>query len=635
MARALGFQSRIKEIYENPVGKDVLGKLMMQMGKSEQLITNPIIRNLSLKTVARLTHKSVDRAFYETFLQLLNEAGPTVKSSTEPIEEKWWKEKVVYQIYPRSFKDANGDGVGDLKGITQELDYLKELGVDVIWLSPIYDSPNDDNGYDIRDYYEIMQEFGTMADFDELLRAVHQRGMKLIMDLVLNHTSDEHEWYQKAIRNPQSSYKDYYIFRKGKNQEAPPNNWTSYFSGSAWKYEEQLGEWGLHLFSSKQMDLNWDNASLREEIYTMVNWWLDKGIDGFRLDVINYISKREGLPEGNKELGKMMGYYGVEHYFYGPHLHEYLQEMRQETFDKYDVFTVGETPGVGMEMSKQLTAKERKELDMVFSFDQLEMPGRERFEAYQYDLNYLKHYLMKWMKGYGNNCWMALFYENHDNPRMISKVNTSPEYRVVLGKLLAMLQLTLKGTPFIYQGQELGLINKGFKKIDELKDIESLNLYQELIKTLGEKEAFNKVLSGSRDHARVPMPWDASENGGFTTGAPWITGDEDYKTYNVEAEQRNEHSVYHFYRKLIALRKNSKALIYGDVKIVDERVQDLFTYYRSLNGQHFFIECNLSNRCIKRVKKVTGYELVLSNYKLQNEVLRPYEANLYRLQRNR
>ena len=631
MVKTLGFQSRIKEIYDNPVGKDVLGKLMMQMGKSERLITNPIIRNLRLKTVAKLTHKFIDREFYKTFLQLLNEAGPAVKPYTAPIEEKWWKEKVIYQIYPRSFNDASGDGVGDLKGIILKLDYLKELGVDVIWLSPIYDSPNDDNGYDIRDYYEIMQEFGTMADFDELLKAVHQKGMKLIMDLVINHTSDEHEWYQKATSDPQSSYKDYYIFRKGKNQEAPPNNWTSYFSGSAWKYEKQLGQWGLHLFSSKQMDLNWDNESLRKDIYAMINWWLDKGIDGFRLDVINYISKREGLPEGNKTIGKMMGYYGVEHYFYGPHLHEYLQEMRRETFDKYDVFTVGETPGAGIEMSKQLTAKERKELDMVFSFDQLEMPGHERFEAYQYDLNYLKHYLIKWMKNYGNNCWMALFHENHDNPRMISKVDTTPQHRVVLGKLLGMLQLTLKGTPFIYQGQELGLINKEFKKIEELKDIESLNLYKELVKTVGEKEAFNKVLSGSRDHARVPMPWNASKNGGFTTGTPWITGDEDYKTYNVEAEQQDEHSVYHFYRKLIALRKNSKTLIYGDVKIVDEKIQDLFTYYRSLDGQHFFIECNLSNHCIRRVKKVTGYELVLSNYKSLYEVLRPYEANLYRL----
>ena len=631
MARTLDFQSKIKEVYENPVGKDVLSKLVMHMGRSEELITNPIIRNLRLKTVAKLTHKFVGKGFYETFLQLLNEAEPSVKPTTTPIEEKWWKEKIVYQIYPRSFKDGNGDGIGDLKGITQKLDYLKELGIDVIWLSPIYDSPNDDNGYDIRDYYKIMQEFGTMADFDELLREVHRQDMKLIMDLVINHTSDEHEWYKKAISEPQSIYKDYYIFRKGKTQEGPPNNWTSYFSGSAWKYEESLEAWGLHLFSNKQMDLNWDNEGLRKEIYTMINWWLEKGIDGFRLDVINYISKREGLPEGNKELGEMMGYYGVEHYFYGPHLHEYLQEMRRETFDKYDVFTVGETPGVGMEMSKQLTAQERKELDMVFSFDQLEMPGRRRFEAYRYDLNYLKHYLIQWMKGYGNNCWMALFYENHDNPRMISKVDPSPEYRVVLGKLLAMLQLTLKGTPFIYQGQELGLVNNAFKKIDELKDIESLNLYEELVKSSNEKEAFSKVLSGSRDHARVPMPWNASKNGGFTTGTPWITRDEDYKNYNVETEIQDEDSVYHFYKKLIALRKQNKALIYGEVKIVDEKMKDLFMYYRSLNGECFFVECNLSNHCMKRIKRVKEYELVLSNYKLPYNVLRPYETNLYRL----
>ena len=631
MTKVLGFQSKIKEIYENPVGRDVLDKLIMQMGKSERLINNIIVRNLRLHTVVKLTHKFIDKTFYETLLQLLNEAGPAVRPSIAPVEEKWWKEKVVYQIYPRSFKDTNGDGIGDLKGITLKLDYLKELGIDVIWLSPIYDSPNDDNGYDIRNYYDIMQEFGTMADFDELLRGVHERGMKLIMDLVINHTSDEHEWYQKAISDSQSPYKDYYIFREGKNKETPPNNWTSYFSGPAWKYEKELGQWGLHLFSSKQMDLNWDNEKLKKEIYAMINWWLEKGIDGFRLDVINYISKREGLPEGNETLGEMMKYYGVEHYFYGPHLHEYLQEMRRETFDKYDVFTVGETPGVGLEMSKQLTAKERKELDMVFSFDQLEVPGHERFEDYQYDLNYLKHYLIKWMKGYGNNCWMALFYENHDNPRVISKVDGAPKYRVVLGKLLGMIQLTLKGTPFIYQGQELGLINKEFKSIEELRDIESLNLYKELVETLDAKEAFHKVLSGSRDHARVPMPWDTSNNGGFTTGTPWIIGDEDYKTYNVEVEKQDEDSVYHFYRKLIALRKNNKALIYGDIKFIDEHVKDLFMYSRSLNGQRFFIECNLSHHAIKRTKKVQAYELILSNYPSPSEVLRPYEANLYRL----
>lgn len=541
--------NRIKDVYGNPIGRDIINKLLLQMNISKKVITNPIVSNLKLKVLEKLLKSKLGDGFLDTLLTLLNSEKDTPRIDDVPIKKAWWKEAVFYQIYPRSFKDSNGDGIGDLKGIIEKLDYIKDLGVDAIWLSPIYDSPNDDNGYDIRDYGKIMTEFGTMEDFDSLLDKVHSYGMKLIMDLVVNHTSDEHEWYQNAIHDPNSKYGEYYIFRD------KPNNWTSFFSGSAWNYVEERGQYALHLFSKKQMDLNWENKGLREEIHDMVRWWLKKGVDGFRLDVINYISKREGLPDGNETIGKLMGYYGVENYFYGPRLHEYLHELHEKVFAPYNAFSVGETPGVGMEMSKLLTADYRKELDLVFSFDHLETPGHTRFDDYQYDLNYYKKFMIDWMENYGNHCQPSLFYENHDNPRMISKVNPDPEFRYVLGKLLAVMQLTLRGTPFIFQGQEIGMMNQNFKSIQELRDVESINLYKELCKTMSSKEAFCKVLAGTRDHARTPMQWTGEEYAGFSEQKPWIMMDDDYKECNVEAQLKDENSILRFYQKMIALRK--------------------------------------------------------------------------------
>lgn len=627
--KKLSLDSRIKDLYYNPIGRDIFNKLLLQMNKKTSLIDNPIVGNLKLKTVAALTKSTLDKDFFTTLLRVLNSETDEPLHYNGKIKETWWKEAVIYQIYPRSFKDSNGDGIGDIRGIEEKLDYLKDLGVDVIWLSPIYDSPNDDNGYDIRDYYRIMNEFGTMEDFNRLINKIHEKGMKLIMDLVINHTSDEHQWFKDAINSKASKYKDYYIFKEG-NKEKPPTNWTSFFSGSAWNYYDNIDAWGLHLFSKKQMDLNWENQDLRNEIYQMINWWLQKGIDGFRLDVINYISKEPEFLNGNESIGKLMGYYGIENYFYGPKLHEYLKEMRRETFDKYDVFTVGETPGIGMEMSKLLTGEERGELDMVFSFDQLETPGHVRFDDYKYDLNYLKEYLVNWMRNYGDNCWMTLFYENHDNPRMISKINPDPRYRIVLGKLLGMLQLTLKGTPFIYQGQELGLINKNFKTIEDLRDVESLNLYKELSAAMEKKAAFEKILAGTRDHARTGMPWDKSKEGGFTSGTPWIKGDEDFQRFNVEAELEDKDSVLNFYKELIAFRKAHKALIYGEFEVINEKTKNLFTFKRKLGEEVYFIECNLSSERLKRFSSITEYKLILSNYKETLGILRPYEVNLYK-----
>lgn len=467
------------------------------------------------------------------------------------------------------------------------------MGVDIIWLSPVYDSPNDDNGYDIRDYQKIMDDFGTMEDFDRLLEQVHSRGMKLIMDLVINHTSDEHHWFQESLNNPNSPYRDYYLWKKSSDGN-PPNNWTSFFSGSAWNYYEKRDEWALHLFSKKQMDLNWENENLRADIYKMINWWLDKGIDGFRLDVINYISKQQGLPDGNESIGKMMGYFGIEHYFYGPRLHEYLREMRQETFDNYDVFTVGETPGTGMEMSRLLTSEYRKELNMVFSFDHLENPGKVRFDDYRYDLNYLKEYLINWTENYGNDCWMTLFFENHDNPRMISKINPNPEYRNVLGKLLAMIQLTSKGTPFIYQGQELGMVNASFDSISQFRDVESINLYNELLSETNSSDALKKVLCGSRDHARTPVQWTSGMNAGFSSAEPWIRINEDYREYNIEDQLKSPLSIINFYKSLIAIRKSNHTLIDGDFIPVKEKIKNIFCYYRILGKEKYYVELNLS-----------------------------------------
>ena len=629
MKSLLTLNSKVKEVYKNPVGQDVIKKILLQINKKEILIKNPIVSNMKIKTLEKIAGKKLGEGFFEALINLLNNEKDIPAIDKRQIEEKWWKEAVFYQIYPRSFMDGNQDGIGDLKGILEKLDYLKKLGVDVLWLSPIYDSPNDDNGYDIRDYYKIMKEFGTMEDFQLLLNEVHKRNMKLIMDLVVNHTSDEHAWFQDAIHNPDSKYKEYYHFRKQDKEGKEPNNWTSFFSGSAWNYYESEGEWALHLFSKKQMDLNWENPELRAEIIEMIRWWLEKGVDGFRMDVINYISKEKGLPDGNKTIGDLMGFYGIEHYFYGPELHTYLREIQEKAFTPFQAFSVGEMPGVGMEMGKLLTGDDRKELDMFFSFDHLEMPGKARFDEYRYDLNYLKRYIMDWSKNYTNHCFMALFLNNHDNPRFISKVNSNPGYRDYLAKLLAVIQFTSKGTPFIFQGDEIAAVNKNFQSMENIRDIESINLYKELSGKMESNQAFKKVLSGTRDHARTPMQWDDSLHGGFSITTPWIDTDEDYLGYNVKHQLTEPGSVLNFYTQLIALHKREKAFIYGDVIFVKEHRKDYFLYWRKYGTKEFFVECNLSDQFKSRIINTDCYRLVMSNYVYRDVNLQPYEANIY------
>ena len=617
-------KSKVRDVYQSPIGRDIIDKLLLQMNVSENVIKNPIAMRLTLSMLCKLAGKKIGRDFWDAVLGLLNNEAEAIDAQTPdegPPTKKWWKESIFYQIYPRSFYDSNGDGIGDIPGITAKLDYLKDLGVDAIWLCPVYDSPQDDNGYDIRDYMAIDKTFGTMEDFDRLLFETHKRGMKLIMDLVVNHTSDEHEWFREAVANPDSKYRDYYFFR------ARPNNWLSFFGGPAWKHVNE-NEFALCLFSKKQMDLNWDNRETRDDVYKIIRWWLDKGVDGFRLDVINLISKTPGLPDGNEFIGSLMRFRGIEHYFYGPKLHDYLSEMRREAFEPYDAFTVGEMPGIGMEAGKLLTAECRKRLDMFFSFDHLEMPGKSRFDDYVYDAAFFKSYYSRWMERYAGDCRMSLFYDNHDNPRMLSKIDPSGRHRDKLAKLLGVLQFTLLGTPFVYQGQELGAVNADFDGIGEMRDVESLNLYSELARTMPKDQAFKKVLSASRDHGRVPMQWDDSEHGGFTAVQPWIKATRD--GFDANAQSQDPGSILNFYKKLSRLRKNNEALIYGDIEILKTEKQ-VFAYIRRGEADKYCIVLNLCCEPRKLPAVRQHGKLVLTNYDSVNSKLLAYEARVYKV----
>ncbi len=619
-------RSRIRDVYAHPIGHDIVHKLLLQLGRGEWIVTNPFVSHLRLDSLPGLTRGFVDESFLATLLELLNSERDVPAEHTGPEIRAWWKEAVFYQIYPRSFMDSNGDGIGDLRGIASRLDYIKSLGTDAIWLCPVYDSPDDDNGYDVRNYREIMAKFGTMADFDNLLQAIHDRGMRLIMDLVVNHTSDEHEWYRKTVSDPTSKYGNYYIFRD------KPNNWTSFFSGSAWVRVPERNQWVLHLFSKKQIDLNWDNPDVRADVHDIVHWWLAKGVDGFRMDVVNYISKREGLPDGNDRVGELMGYRGIEHYFYGPNLHRYLAELKAEAFRPSGAFTVGETAGIGLQGYRLLTGEECGELDMSFNFDHLETPGHVRYEDYRYDLEYYKRYAIEWAEGLGTNCRAALFFENHDNPCMISKVDPDPEARDALAKLIATMLLTLCGTPFIYQGQELGMVNRDFSSIDEIDDVESRNLYEEIRGKLGDSAAFVRVLAGSRDHARTPMQWTSGENAGFTTGTPWLSPGNDRLACNAADQEADGNSVLNHYRRLIVLRKGSDALVYGTFRPVRPGERDLFAYLRSGSDGTYYVECNLGRRNKIRHEPPAGAKLAASNYPgIPGRRYRPYEANVWKV----
>ncbi len=517
------------------------------------------------------------------------------------MEKAWWKESVVYQIYPRSFCDSNGDGIGDLKGIAGKLEYLKELGIDVIWLSPVYQSPNDDNGYDISDYQAIMKEFGTMDDFERMLDRAHKLGIKIMMDLVVNHTSDEHAWFVESRKSEDNPYRDYYIWRDAKEGKEP-NNWGSCFGGSAWKYDEEAGQYYLHLFSPKQPDLNWDNPKVRQEVFRMMNWWCNKGIDGFRMDVISLISKVPGLPDG--AVGKSgygdFGPYCVN----GPHVHEYLQEMNQEVLSKYDLITVGECSGVTVEEAKKYASSSGKELNMVFQFEHMDLDGGESFKwnHNKIRLTELKKIMSKWQTELEGKAWNSLYWCNHDQPRFLSRMgNDSPQYREVSAKMLATCLHMMQGTPYVYQGEELGMTNYPFTSLDEFRDIESINAYHELTEKgiVAPEDMFDYISYKGRDNARTPMQWDDSDQAGFTTGTPWIPVNPNYKEINAKEQMSRETSVFHYYKKLIALRKQYEIIVYGKYDLLLPDSEEIYAYMRTLGEEKLLVLCNFNEQQVE------------------------------------
>lgn len=541
----------------------------------------------------------------------------------------WWKEAVIYQIYPRSFMDSNGDGIGDLQGIISRLDYLKYLGIDVIWLSPVYKSPNDDNGYDISDYQDIMDEFGTMKDFDELLAAAHARGIKIVMDLVVNHTSDEHKWFMESRKSKENAYRDYYIWREGKDAQTPPNNWGSCFGGSAWQYDETTDMYYLHLFSKKQPDLNWDNPNVRKEVFDMMTWWCDKGIDGFRMDVISMISKTKEMPDGKD------GDFGP-YCIHGPNVHKYLQEMNEKVLSKYDIMTVGETSGVTTALAQQYAGEDAHELNMVFQFEHVEGDGKYgKWTDEKIPLVTLKRTLSRWQTELYGKAWNSLFWDNHDQPRAVSRFGDDrPMYREVSAKMLATCLHMLQGTPYIYQGEELGMTNYPFQSPDDFRDIESINAYREWCSEgkLSHEVFWPCIIFKSRDNARTPVQWDDSPQAGFTAGTPWIAVNPNYTTINAKAETADFNSVFHYYKKLIALRKENPIMVYGKYEALMENNEQLFVYTRTMDNEKLLVVCSFCDHETKFTipAEFVGTSCLISNienvYDKAEMTLRPYEA---------
>lgn len=525
----------------------------------------------------------------------------------------WWKKACVYQIYPRSFMDANGDGIGDIQGIIQKLDYLKKLGVDIIWLSPVYDSPNDDNGYDIRDYYQIMQEFGTMEDFDQLLSEMHDRGLKLMMDLVVNHTSDEHKWFQE--------YDDFYFWRD------EPNNWKSVFSGPAWEYDEERDQYYLHIFSKKQPDLNWENPELRQKIYEIMRWWLDKGVDGFRMDVINFISKEPGLPDAPNGDGS-------PYFMNGPRIHEFLHEMNQEVLSNYDCVTVGEMPGASPEDAQAYTNPDNRELNMIFMFEHMDLDGGPggKWDLKDLDLVDLKENLEKWQHALHEVGWNSLYWNNHDQPRIVSRFGDDGAYRVESAKMLATCLHMMQGTPYIYQGEEIGMTNVAFESIDQYQDIETLNMYKEkLDEGWSHDEIMRSIHVKGRDNARTPMQWSSDRHGGFTTGEPWIEVNPNYSTINVEQALQDSNSIFYYYQSLIRLRKNYDVMTTGAFNLINRENPDVFAYERVDEDEKLVVYCNFSDQA--HTFSMPEGEVLIHNYNeldsMHNLHLRPWEAVVF------
>lgn len=512
------------------------------------------------------------------------------------MNKTWWKESVVYQIYPKSFNDSNGDGIGDIPGIIAKLDYLKDLGVNVLWISPMLESPQDDNGYDISDYRAIYKDYGTMEDYERLLAEAHSRGIRVLMDLVVNHTSDEHAWFVESRKSTDNPYRDYYIWRDPKNGREP-NNWGGVFGGPAWEFDDTTGMYYLHLFSKKQPDLNWENDEVRKEVYDMMTFWCDKGIDGFRMDVISLISKVPSLPDGEVN-GGLYGDFNP-YCVHGPRVHEYLQEMNREVLSKYDVMTVGETSGVTIEEAQRYAGENSGELNMVFQFEHVEgkCGDNGKWTTARYDFKEFKQVMIKWQEELQGKAWNSLFLGNHDQPRSVSRFgNDNPAYRVDSAKMLATCLHMMQGTPYVYQGEELGMTNAYFDHLEDYRDLESINHYTELTEAgiLSPDYMMKALMLRSRDNARTPMQWDDSANAGFTTGTPWIKVNPNYKEINVAAAIADADSIYHYYQRLIRLRKEMDIIVYGEFEAILRDDDQLFAYIRRLGNESLLTVCNFT-----------------------------------------
>lgn len=560
------------------------------------------------------------------------------------MNKTWWKESVVYQIYPRSFMDSNGDGIGDLQGIISKLDYLKDLGIDTIWICPIYKSPNDDNGYDISDYYDIMSDFGTMADFDQLLAEAHARGLRIVMDLVVNHTSDEHPWFVESRSSKDSAKRDYYIWREGKNGERP-SNWESFFSPSVWEFDEKTQEYYLHLFSKKQPDLNWENPVVVNEVHKMVKWWLDKGIDGFRVDAINHIGKEDGYPDApNPDNKETVPAY---HYFSNlPKVHKWIQDLNREVFSQYDIMTVGETSGVGPTDALLYVAEDRKEFNMVFQFEHMGIDagfgGTGKWRTRAWSLLELKDIMSKWQYELHGKGWNAQYFSNHDQPRAVSRFGNDTIHHRESAKLLATFIHLLEGTPYVYQGEEIGMTNIQLPSIDDYRDVEVKNFYNVAhAEGWTEQEIMEAIWKRSRDNARTPMQWDDSANGGFTTGTPWISSNPNYKMINVAKELQDSDSIFNYYKKLIALRKQHEVMVYGKYELLLPDHPEIYAFTRTLGDEKLLVVLNFFGKqplfeLPEELSGATG-EILISNYEVDGGTslnalsLRPYEARVYKL----
>ncbi len=553
------------------------------------------------------------------------------------MKKVWWKEAVAYQIYPRSFMDSNGDGIGDLNGIILKLDYLKALGVDVIWVSPFYKSPNDDCGYDISDYKDIMDEFGTMADFDRLLEEVHKRGMKLIADLVINHTSDEHPWFIESRSSKDNPKRDWYIWRDGKDG-AEPNNWESIFSGSAWEYDEETEQYYMHIFSRKQPDLNWENPEVRDALYEMINWWLDKGIDGFRVDAISHIKKEDGLadmpnPQNLKYVSSFDKHMNVDG------IQPLLEELKENTFAKYDIMTVGEANGVKVEDANLWVGEEEGKFNMVFQFESLGLWKDQSSEGT--DICELKRSLTKWQKGLEGIGWNALFIENHDLPRIVSSLGDDVNYWKESATSLGMMYFMMQGTPFIYQGQEIGMTNVVFDKVEDYQDVQSTGLYySKLEQGMAHEDIMEIIRATARGNTRTPMQWNSESNAGFTTGTPWIGVNPNYPQINVEAQEEDPDSILNFYKEMVTLRKSDDVFMYGTYDLVQENHPEIYAYTRTLGEKRVLILCNLKGKDtsidLENIS-VSSDQLLLANIPVEEHEsmtelnFKPFEARIYSL----